>query len=58
MSFTESDEFFSSFLSKQCSINENDSKFPSNLVHHTNEKLSHVTFNSEHIGKVIRFRSQ
>ena len=40
------------------SINENDSKLPSNLVHHTNEKLSHVTFNSEHIGKVIRFRSQ
>ena len=44
--------FFFFFL-KQCSIIDNDSKLPSNLVYHTNKKLPDIVFNSEGIGKVI-----
>ena len=46
-------ERFSSFFSKQCSILDSGSKLPSNLVYHTNEKLSEIIFKSENIGKVI-----
>ena len=38
---------------KQCSIIDNDSKLPSNLVYHNNKKLPDIVFNSEGIGKVI-----
>ena len=41
--FKEKAELFNSFFSKQCSIMDNGSKLPSNLVYH----------NSEDIGKVI-----
>ena len=41
------------FFLKQCSILDNASKLPSNLVYHTNEKLSDIVFNSEDIVKVI-----
>ena len=51
--FKEKAELFNSFFSKQCSIMDNGSKLPSNLVYHTNEKLSYIVFNSEDIGKVI-----
>ena len=46
-------ELPNSFFSKQCSIIDNGSKRPSNLVYHTNEKLSDIVFNSEDIYKVI-----
>ena len=51
--FREKAERFNSFFSKQCSILDNGSKLPSNLVYHTNEKLSDIIFKSEDIGKVI-----
>ena len=51
--FKEKAELFNSFFSKQCSIMDNGSKLSSNLVYHTNEKLSYIVFNSEDIGKVI-----
>ena len=41
------------FFLKQCSIVDNASKLPSNLVYHTNEKLSDIVFNSEDIATVI-----
>ena len=46
-------ELPNSFFSKQCSIIDNGSKRPSNLVYHTNEKLSDIVFNSQDIYKVI-----
>ena len=51
----EKDKLFNSFFLflKQCSILDNASKLPSNLVYHTNEKLSDTVFNSEDIVKVI-----
>ena len=51
----EKDKLFNSFFLflKQCSILDNASKLPSNLVYHTNEKLSDIVFNSEDIVKVI-----
>ena len=51
--FREKAERFNSFFSKQCSILDNGSKLPSNLVYHTSEKLSDIIFKSEDIGKVI-----
>ena len=53
--FREKDKLFNSFFFflKQCSIVDNASKLPSNLVYHTNEKLSDIVFNSEDIVKVI-----
>ena len=51
--FKEKAELFNSFFSTQCSIIDNGSKLPSNLVYHTDEKLSDIVFNSEDIGKVI-----
>ena len=51
--FKEKAELFNSFFSKQCSIIDNGSKLPSNLVYHTNEKLSDIVINSENIVKVI-----
>ena len=52
--FKEKAKLFNSFFfSKQCSIIENGSKLPSNLVYHTNEKLSDIVFNSKDTGKVI-----
>ena len=51
--FKKKAELFNSFFSKQCSIIDYGSKLPFNLVYHTNEKLSHIVFNSEDIGKVI-----
>ena len=51
----EKDKLFNSFFLflKQCSILDNASKIPSNLVYHTNEKLSDIVFNSKDIVKVI-----
>ena len=51
----EKDKLFNSFFLflKQCSILDNASKLPSNLVYHTNEKLSDIVFNSKDIVKVI-----
>ena len=51
--FKEKAELLNSFFSKQCSIIDNGSKLPSNLVYHTDEKLSDIVFNSEDIGKLI-----
>ena len=51
--FKEKAELFDTFFPKQCSIIENGSKLSSNLVYHTNKKLSDIVFNSEDIGKVI-----
>ena len=51
--FREKTELFNSWFSKQCSIIDNSSAFPSNLVYYPNEKLSDIVFNSEDIGKVI-----
>ena len=51
--FMEKAGLFNSFFSKQCSIIDNSSKLPSNLVYYTNEKLSDIVFNSEDIGKII-----
>ena len=45
--------FSTLFFSKQFSIIDNGSKLPSNLVYHTEGKLSDIVFNSEDIGKVI-----
>ena len=50
--FKEKAEFFNSFFSKQCSIINNGSKLPSNLVYHTDKKLSDIVFNSENVGNV------
>ena len=58
--FKEKAEIFNSFLFylfiyflKKCSIIDNSIKLPSNLVHHTNEKLSDVIFKNKEICKVI-----
>ena len=51
--FREKAELFISFFWKQCSVLDNDSKLPSNLVDYTNEKFSDIALNSEEIGKVI-----
>ena len=51
--FKEIAELFNSFFSKQCSIIDNGGKLPSNLVYHTDEKLSDIVFNSDDIGKII-----
>ena len=47
--FKEKAELFSSFLSKQFFLINNDSKFPSNVVYHIPGKLSDIVFNSEEI---------
>ena len=51
--FKEKAELLDSFFSRQCFIIDNGSKLPSNLVYHTDEKLSDIVFNSEDIGKLI-----
>ena len=51
--FKQKAEPFNSFFPKQCSIIDNSSKFPSNLVNHTNEKCSGIVLNSEDIGNII-----
>ena len=51
--FKEKPGLFNSFFFKQCSIINNGSKLPSNLVYHTNKQLSDSGFNSKDICKVI-----
>ena len=52
--FKEKAELFNAFFAKQCSLIENDSSLPKNLIYLTEKRLRKIRFSEDDIERIIQ----
>ena len=52
--FKEKAELFNAFFAKQCSLIDNNSSLPKNLIYLTEKRLSKIRFSEDDIAKIIQ----